>query len=70
MYRNQCYIRGQCTFDCNHGVKHGDLPRYIYLDKDDILIVEPYEAVEFYANTNCAVLTIKTVSVPSDKILC
>lgn len=41
--------------------------RTIDMVSGDILIVEPYETVEFKATTDCSLTVIKTDSIPNDK---
>ena len=39
------------------------------LSEDDLIIIEPGEAVDFVAITNCVVVAVKSPSLPSDKHL-
>ena len=41
----------------------------VFLDENDILVVNPGEIVDFEALTECKVLGIKFPSLPADKIL-
>jgi hypothetical protein len=41
----------------------------IFLEENDILVVNPGEIVDFEALTECKVLGIKFPSLPGDKIL-
>jgi oxalate decarboxylase/phosphoglucose isomerase-like protein (cupin superfamily) len=60
-------LDGSCSFHVFN--QSGEFLDNLKFKKDDVIVVEPFEVVQFVADEDCRVLVVKNKSNPKDKVI-